>query len=263
MNKLVPIGLGAAAVVAVLLVGSQFFGSPVGPGGPPATAEPTSTPEPTPGPTSSATVWTGLPEGPFVLTGAADPVQVTVTIAAPGWTADPRYDLVGKGDDGLDPPQTVGAVLLAWAWPAGTGFNVYGDPCHWSTTIPETPATTPEEIATALVAQASSDATSLVDVTVGGYAGKAISLHVPMSYEVPGATREEEFAACDESIYGFYGIEGGTEPERNAQGPGQIDDLVILDVNGSIVILDMVHGPAVPAELVDEVRGLAESATFE
>lgn len=263
MNKFAPIGLGAAALVAVLLVGAQLLGTPTGPGGPPATAEPTATPKATPAPTSSSAAWTGLPEGPFVVTGANDPVQVTLTIGAPGWTELPGLGAVSKDDDSLDPPETVGAALIAWAWPAGTGFYVYGDPCHWSTTIPETPATTPEEIATALAAQASSDGTSLVDVTVGGYAGKAISLHVPLSYEVPGATREEEFAACDESIYGFYGIEGGTEPERNAQGPGQIDDLVILDVNGSIVILDMVHGPAVPAELVDEVRGLAESATFE
>jgi hypothetical protein len=61
----------------------------------------------------------------------------------------------------------------------------------------------------------------------------------------------------------MYGIAGETEPWRNNQGPGQIDDLVILDVDGSIVIIDMMHGPAVPAGLVDEMRGLAESATIE
>ena len=263
MNKIVGFGLAAAAVVVVLIVGAQLFASPTGNVGGPG-AEPTPTPEPSVAePTPTPSDWTGLPQGPFVMTGSDDPVQVTVDIASSGWVALREFDAVSKDDDGLDPPETVGAALLAWAWPAGTGFNGYGDPCHWSTTIPETPATTPDEIAAALAAQASRDATAPVDVVVGGYAGKAITLHVPMSYEVPGAAREEEFADCDQSIFGSYGVEGDTEPSRNHPGPGQIDELWILDVDGAIVILDAMHGPAVPPDLVEEMRTLAESATFE
>ena len=118
---------------------------------------------------------------------------------------------------------------------------MYGDPCKWPTTIPETPATTPDEIAAAFAAQASTDATAPVDVTVGGFAGKAITLHVPMSYDLPNGTREEKFAACDNDMFAFYGIEGETDEARNAQGAGQIDELWILDVNGSIVILDATY----------------------
>jgi len=71
MNKFVTIGLGAAAVVLALLVGTQLLGSPSnnlgGPGG-----EPTPTPEPTATSEPSAaeptrTPWVGLPEGPFVI----------------------------------------------------------------------------------------------------------------------------------------------------------------------------------------------------
>jgi hypothetical protein len=263
MNKFVPIGLGAAAVVVALVLGTQFLGRPApgGAGGAPS-AEPSATPTPdtTPSPAAEA----GLPEGPFVVTGADDPVQVTLDIASSGWVALREFDAVSKGDDGLDPPKSVGAALLAWAWPAGTAFNVYGDPCQWLTTIPETPATTPDEIAAAFATQASTDATAPVDVTVGGFAGKAITLHVPMSYEVPNATREEEFADCDQDVFAFYGLEGeDTEHARNAQGPGQVDELWILDVDGSIVILDAAYGPAAPADLVEELRTLAESATFE
>jgi hypothetical protein len=49
MNKLVPIGLGAAAVVVALVIGTQLLGSPAssGVGGAPS-AEPTATPSPTP-----------------------------------------------------------------------------------------------------------------------------------------------------------------------------------------------------------------------
>ena len=254
-------------MVAVLFVGSQLFGSPTGGLG--ADPTPTATPEPTQEPTPSPSAEAGLPQGPFLITGddgAVDggSVEITVDIASSGWAYLSAYDAITKDDDGLDPPESVGAVLPAWAWPAGTGFNVYGDPCHWSTTIPETPATTPDEIAAALAAQASRDATAPVDVTVDGYAGKAITLHVPMSYDLPNAQREEEFADCDQSTFAMYGIAGNdTEEVWNAQGPGQIDELWILDVDGSIVILDAAYSPATPADLVEELRALAESATFE
>jgi hypothetical protein len=262
MNKLVPIGLAGAAVVVVLAIGIQLLGPPApgGVGGVPS-AEPSATP--TPDTTPLRTAEAGLPEGPFIVTGADDPVQVTLDIASSGWVALREFDAVSKDDDGLDSPESVGAALLAWAWPAGTGFTVYGDPCQWATTIPEAPATTPDEIAAAFAAQASTDATAPVDVTVGGYAGKAITLNVPMSFDLPNATREEKFADCDSDVFGFYGVEGETEPARNAQGAGQIDELWILDVDGSIVILDATYGPAAPADLVEEMRTIAESATFE
>jgi hypothetical protein len=190
-------------------------------------------------------------------------VQVTVNITAPGWVPLSAFDAVSKDDDGLDAPESVGAAFLAWAWPAGTEFNVYGDPCLWSTTTPETAATTPDEIAAALAAQVSTDPTAPVDVTVGGFAGKAITLNVPMTFDLPNATREERFAECDDAIFGFYGVAGETEPARNAQGAGQIDELWILDVDGAVVILDATYSPATPADLVEELRALAESATFE
>ena len=37
----------------------------------------------------------------------------------------------------------------------------------------------------------------------------------------------------------------------------------ILNVDGSIVILDAGYSPATPAEDVEELQALAESATFE
>lgn len=267
MNKIAGFGLAAAAVVAAVLIGAQLLGSPSGGLGGPGD-DPTASPEasaaaPTVEPTPSSATWTGLPEGPFVVTGSDDPVQVTVDVASPGWYALSQFDAVGRDDDGLDPPDSVGGALLAWGWPAGTGVLVFGDPCQWATTIPETPATTPAEIAAAFAAQAQTDATDPVDVAVGGYTGVAVTLSVPMSYEVPGATREEEFGECDQDAFAYYGIEGEDGHARNAQGPGQIDELWILDVEGSILILDVAYGPATPTDLVDELRTMAESATLE
>jgi hypothetical protein len=267
MNKFATITLGAAAVVLALVVGSQLLRSPNN--GTNVGGDPTATPQPTALPTPSPTDWSGLPAGAYLITGEDGPidngpVQTTVDIASPGWTSFAEADGMSKNEDGLDPPESAGAMLLAWAWPADTGFNVYGDPCHWTTTIPNEPATTPDEIAADLAAQASRDATAPVDVTVGGYAGKAVTLHVPLSYDLPNAPREEEFADCDNSIFATYGLDSDESVDtRNAQGPGQIDELWILDVNGSIVILDGAYSPATPADVVEELRALAESATFE
>lgn len=260
MNRFLSIGLGAAAVVVVILVGAQLMRPSDGGTGTGNQPIPSATLVPTLEPTPSQSAEAGQPEA-FVITGDAAPVQVTV-LATPGWSSLAGLDAITKADDGRDPPDSVGAAFLAWSWPVGTGFDVYGDPCQWTTTIPETPATTPDEIAAALAAQADSDPTAPTDVTIGGYAGKAITLHVPMTYDVPNATREERFAACDDASYGFYGIDGESETTRNAQGAGQIDELWILDVDGRIVILDATYSPAAPDELVEEMRAMVESATF-
>lgn len=52
MNKLVPIGLGAAAVVVALVVGAQLLGPPASGG---VGAAPSAFPSPTPAPTPRAT----------------------------------------------------------------------------------------------------------------------------------------------------------------------------------------------------------------
>ena len=267
VNNVLKVGIAAAAVVVIAVLAINLLPGGGGPGGAvvsPSAAAPSvsaaSTAEPSVAAPSSPADGS-LPEGPFRI-GDGD-VPITIDIASAGWESLSGLEAVSKADDSLDPPKTVGVALLAWAWPAGTGINVYGDPCQWLTTIPAAPATTPDEIAAAFAAQASTDATAPVDVTVGGYAGKTVTLHVPMSYEVPGATREEEFADCDEDAFAFYGVEGVAGHARNAQGPGQVDELWILDVNGATVILDAAYGPAAPAEVVAELRTLAESATFE
>ncbi len=268
MNKLFAIGLGAAAVIAALLVGPNLLpSSSPGPGGQPAAtaglseAPPSTEPSDAP-PSTGATGSLGgsLPEGPFVVSDATAPVQpVTVTIPAPGWTALPDFDGLMKGED-ADPPE---AAMLFWSWPAGTGFDVYGDPCKWDSTRPETPATTPDEIADALAAQASRDASEPVDVTVAGYTGKQITLHVPNDLR----DRAESFKDCDGGEFASYGIAGGPAGldgvERTHQGPGQVDELWILDVDGAIVIIDAMSRSDTSDELIEEMRAIAESAKFE
>ena len=266
MNKLVPIGVGAAAAVAAVALGAQLLSPPATNLGPGAGASPT--PATTVAPTSIAAPSSNpdrsLALGPFVVFDPADQPppfddgpKVTVTIPSSGWTAMPQFGALLKGDQ-ADPPQGAGAALLTGDTGAD-GLYVYGDPCHWESTTPETPASTVDAIVDALAAQASRDASAPVDVMVGGYAGKSITLRVPNT----ASTRAQAFKDCDQTTFATYGVVGHEGPARYQQGPGQVDVFWILDVDGVLVILDAAYGPATPAELVDEVRALAESATFD
>src|SRR5262245_21198147 len=88
VSKLVPIGLGAAAVIGVLFLGSQFIGSPTGGiggqgGQPTASAEPTATLEPT---STPATPTPSLLSAP-PLSGSFTSTQHGISLSAPeGWT---------------------------------------------------------------------------------------------------------------------------------------------------------------------------------
>ena len=256
MNKFVTIGLGAAAVVVLVLVGVQLLGSPSGNvGGPGATATPEPTPTPIPSlaePSSSADAF--LPEGPLLVWDSPDEdaPSITMTISAPGWLrgAADGVEWLEKGAERDNMPE---ALVLPESLPPGTGYYVYGDPCQSASTRPETPATTVDEIVAALAAQASRDASEPGDVTVGGYAGKMITLHVPA---------DADFAGCEGGEFASYTIEG-EERWQWHQGPGQIDDFWFVDVQGSIVTIRASFRPDTPTELLEEMRTIVESATFE
>lgn len=251
VSKLVPIGLGAAAVIAVLFLGSRFIGSPSSDVGGPS-ADPGPTPQPSVAAPSAAP--TAAADGPVdigPLTIANEPLSTTVTVPASGWTYDSGIGAIGKGTEVANLPE---AALLAWTWAPGSGFFVYGDPCQWKSTTPDTPTASVDDIVAALAAQPSRDASDPEDVTIGGYAGKHVILHVP---------DDADFAVCDEGNFASYGSTEETGPARFHQGPGQIDELWVVDVDGAVAILDAMYRPDSPAELVEEMRGIAESATFD
>jgi hypothetical protein len=247
MNKFVPIGVGAAAVVVALVVGSQLLG-PSEPGGTGGTPSASPSPSPSPEPSIAApsrSTDAGLPVGSSHVLFDEDGVRGTVTIPAPGWSGE--SGILIKDDSGADPPDGAGMIVFT-----GELF-VYGEPCAWSGTEPETPATTVDELVAALAGQASRDASAPMDVTVGGYAGKSITLHVP---------DDAVFAECDGGKFGSWTVPGGKEPYRYHQGPGQIDELWILDVDGVLTVIDTAHYAGTPAEHVAEIRAIVESITF-
>lgn len=258
VNRIFAALAGVAAVVVIALVAvGLYFNQPPGIGGGPATPTqaPSPTAQPTPEPSLTATPEptstrdTGLPVGPFDFEDQG--MGMSVTIPASGWAFDPPFTLFEKGTERANMPE---AGILFWSYPDVAGFDVYGDPCQWASTIPDMPATTVDELAAALAAQPSRDASDPIDVMVDGYAGKSITLHVP---------HDAVFDDCDEGNFASYGVAGDSEPSRYHQGPGQIDALWILDVGGTIVIIDAMYRADTPADLIEEMRGIVESTTFE
>jgi hypothetical protein len=254
MNKFLAIGLGSAAVVVALLIGAQLLGSPDGGlnvgGDPTPTASPESTPEPTPSPSADAGSAYVIADGQEANPEDAYP-PLTVTLPA-GWGIDDPTGVVVK--DSADAPE--GAFIITFA---EREYWVYGDPCQWSTTRPDSPSTTVDQVVAALTAQASRSASQPVDITVDGYAGKSITLHVP---------DDAAFDECDDGTFGSWSSidpefgDDGVSPSRHAQAPGQTDTLYILDLDGVIMIIDTSYYPGTSAEDVAALETIVESGSF-
>ena len=267
VNRLV-LGLGGAAVavvIAALALGVYVNNPRPGVGGPatapaaspsatasseasptaqPTVTRPTATPEP-PDPTPAA-----LPEGPFVLVyEMLFGVRTTVTIPAPDWHGM-QYSTALEKHGTAGPPQ--GAALVVY----GGDMFVYGDPCAWESTRPDNPAASLDELVAALSAQASRDATEPIDVTVGGHPGKMLTLQVP---------EDAVFTDCDGGEFRtlMEVSSSGDEAPSSHQGPGQISEVWVVDVDGRLVYFDAGYFAATPAEYVEEMRAIVESATFE
>ncbi len=198
-------------------------------------------------PAPSAAADAGLPLGSSHVLVSDGGVEVTVTIPAPGWQGESKGGILVKNDN-VDAPDGAGMIVFP-----DDDLFVYGDPCRWASTTPTTPVTTADAVVTALAAQASRDASAPVDVTLGGYTGKRITLHVP---------DDADFSTCDQGFFGSWGVASEPTPARYHQDPGQIDEVWALDVDGQLVVIDTTYYAGTPAEHVAEIRAIVESATF-
>jgi hypothetical protein len=258
MNMTLKVGVAAVIVAVAALVGINYLAGPsVGGPGPsesisPSAIEATPTPEPSLAPPSVAPEGL-LPEGVHVLNDGepldgSPTLGTTVTIPAPDWYGETGGGILVKSEN---PDAPDGAGLITFFG----DLYVYGDPCAWATTRPDQPATTVEELVNALAVQASRDASEPVDVTVDGYSGKGITLHVP---------DDAAFSDCDQGLFGSWGVPGDdVTPWRYHQDPGQIDEVWIVDVNGELAVIDMAYYAGTPTEHVEELRAIVDSMTFE
>ena len=263
MTTMLEYGVAAAAMVAVVLIGVTTFGTPTvgGPGLEPTPTAEASIPEPTATAEPSRTPTGFLPEGRFVLSDGRlsdrlTGVPITVTIPAPGWYGEPGGGILGN----VPEEQDFGPEDAWMIGPFVGEIHVPADPCRWSTTMPDTPATSVDEVVGALRSQASRDASEPVDIMVDGHAGKSITLRVPDDADFGECDRnplsgDAEFCTLAESKSAVC--------HRYHQFPGQIDELWILEVNGEVAVIDATWSDATPPRALDELQAILDSITFE
>lgn len=119
-----------------------------------------------------------------------------------------------------------------------TGLTVYGDSCNWKTGTNLTPVGA-QAFAAAFAAQIGHQGTEPDAITVSGIAGWHVQLTVPADQQV-AVDSHQDFEGCDEGQFRSWGDANGG---RFHQGPSQVDDLYLVDVDGHTVVFDMISSP--------------------
>ena len=252
VNALLRIALAGAAVLVVAVVAISYLNQPR-PAIGPAVPTPTASPAPTdsPAPTVSAEPLAGqasLEPGKtyFVMLPAVAGVGVDIFFSPP-----PGYAAAGSGAIYKPDPRAASSpegrlVLSALGFDYPT--QVYSDPCLWISNVVDVGPTV-DDLVTVLAAQPGRNATAPVDVTVDGFAGKRLQLTVPADIPFESVGGEGNFPDCNLGEFRSW-------PGRHHGGPGQIDDLWILDVDGYRLVLDAFYWPDTPAADVTELEAI-------
>ena len=122
-------------------------------------------------------------------------------------------------------------------------LGLFKDPCHGTSGPGDIQVgPTVNDLAIALGAQKAYTSTKPTDVTLGGYSGKQMNLHLP-----------SDVASCDKGE--FYPWVGSIY----AQGPDNLWQLWILDVDGDRLIITATSFPATSAADLAAQQAIVDS----
>ena len=251
MSAIAKFAVGAAAVVAVSVLGFNVLGGSAPPtaGGLPASApsvspSPSATASPSPSPSPSVSPTTpGLPSSGLVPPGeylveSTSAFNVRLTVPA-GWIGAGFY----VSREGGESPDVRG--ISFW-----TVDNVTTDPCTGTWADPVVGPTV-GDLVTALSAQPGRAQGPPEAVSVDGHPGQRLVLAVP----------DIDFATCQGGRYVSWTTFGGGL--RWQQGPGQIQELLIVDVDGERIVIDVSSFPDTPADDLDDLQSMVDSIRIE
>jgi hypothetical protein len=146
--------------------------------------------------------------------------------------------------------------LAVSVWNVG---DVYANGCHWLGPMIH-PGATVDELAAVLAARPLRNATAPVAVSLGGYQGKYLEWSVPADIQFQQASGEHGFSDCDGSLFKSWSDAQG---DRYQQGPGQVDQLWILDVEGHRLLIDATYMPGSTVQDRAELAQLINSIAFK
>jgi hypothetical protein len=260
-----PARVATAAVIGVLAVGGALFilGRPgqtgVGGPGPSPTVGPSSTPNLSPSLRPSPLPTGTIPAGTYVMTPFAGvDSKVNVCLGQPG-CVEPAADnaraasmrLTLTVPEGWTSPENA-SLWFAGSFTAPDGAMLFisrgawllTDPCQ-NGKDPDIPVgPTVDAFVDAIAAHQILDTTTPVDVTLGGYSGRYVDLHVP-----------PDLSKCD----GYR----PWEPGIVAAGPKHEWHLWILDVDGIRVVVQSMDFAATSAQHRAELQSIVDSIRIE
>jgi len=184
----------------------------------------TATPEPTPTPTPAG--------GDHAFTVGSPPITLVVTLP-PGWEADASAARRTAAD---------GSELAISAWAPTV---IYGDPCHWQGTDEPAP-TVATDLAAALARQPTRQGREAT-VQLGDVAADRVFMSVPQAVDV---------STCDQGEFRSWIGSGGVA--RTQAGPGETDEVYVIQVGSSAVVLDASYFDASTPELA-EIHRIVQS----
>ena len=233
MNSFAKLSLAAAVVVVAAVLGFNTLVAPnIGDRG---LDDPSPTPTATPQPLGDAS----LEPGPAIATGFGASESVTFRFTVPeGWTGFAGVGVLPA--TGTEAPDGMGIIF------GEANDGLFRDPCQWAASEPEVVGQTVDDLASALAEQAAYEASSPVDVSLGGYSGKRVDLRLPSDVE-----------SCDNAE--FYPWVGSIY----AQGPDNIWHVWILDVEGDRMVIIATEFPATSAQDQAEQQAIVDSISIE
>ena len=236
----IPTRVATAAVIGVLIVAGGAAVIANRPGPPGAGGEPTMTAAPSiaAGPSPGFVGAGPLEPGPYRVTTTSG-VTATFTVPA-GWAGPPVTGFaVLKEGDGQD-----ASVILSFWQPV----NVYADPCSSGSLLNPSVGPTVDDLVAALAAQPSTETTVPTPISVDGYNGQRIEYNVSVAA-----------AGCPGMLWLWQDADGGDRTEDH----DQLNELNILDVAGSRVVINLSYLPDAPVADRAEVQSIFDTIRID
>ncbi len=170
-------------------------------------------------------------------------MSVTFTIGD-GWTSGGWYLM----NPPLPGQHSAGFTKAMSLW---TVDNVYADICDLGSLPDPAIGPTVDDLVSALDAQANTEMSSVVDVVVGGAAGKRLVMTRPSDID------------CGDGLHHPWWVESSGDPESSRWvDPGQRDTIWILDVDGHRVVIDEYVVDLVDIEASRSIDAIIDSMEF-
>ena len=168
-------------------------------------------------------------------------LELEVTVPA-GWQFFEGFPVIGP-ETGRE-TGVPNDAMLALGW---TNFwaGLHSDPCLDASAPPVVPVgPMVDDFVNAVVANQKLDVSEPTDVQLGGYNGRFFTLSVP-----------SDISQCELWL--------PWDPSFHAQGPNNIWDVWVMNVNGFRVLLVNEYFPETSADVKAELRAIVESITFK